>query len=367
MLMRNLNLLLCAVLLVACGRTDAQEYRIETIATGLEHPWSIAFLPDGRMLVTERAGRLRIIADGQLLEEPVRGVPEAHVRGQGGLLEVMLDPDYAANGWIYLSLAHGTSRANSTRVVRGRLEGGEFIDVEVLFTAAPPRNTQLHYGGRMAFLADGTLVIGLGDGSDFREHAQRLDSHTGAIVRINRDGSIPDDNPFVGRDDALPEIYSYGHRNVQGLVFDPDTGHLWAHEHGPRGGDEVNLILPGRNYGWPVATFGVDYSGARITPYTTRPGMEDPRVDWTPSIAPSGMTVYRGAQFPDWQGDLLVTALVAREVRRVMLDGERVTGQEALFGEIGERLRDIKTGPDGALYVLTDTRRGHVLRISARQ
>jgi len=367
MLMRNLNLLVCAVLLVACGRTDAQEYRIETVASGLEHPWSIAFLPDGRMLVTERAGRLRIIADGQLLDEPVRGVPEAFVRSQAGLLEVMLDPDYETNGWIYLSLAHGTARANSTRVVRGRLEGGAFRDVEVLFTAAPPRNTVLHYGGRMAFLADGTLAVGLGDGSNFREDAQRLDSHTGAIVRINRDGSIPADNPFVGRDDALPEIYSYGHRNVQGLVFDPDTGRLWAHEHGPRGGDEVNLILPGRNYGWPVATFGIDYSGARITPYTSRPGMEDPRVDWTPSIAPSGMTLYRGAQFPAWQGDLLVTALVAREVRRVMLDGERVTGQASLFGEIGERLRDIKTGPDGALYVLTDMRQGRVLRISAGQ
>jgi aldose sugar dehydrogenase len=217
----------------------------------------------------------------------------------------------------------------------------------------------------MAFLADGTLAVGLGDGFDFREHAQRLDSHTGTIMRINRDGSVPADNPFVGRVECLPEIYSYGHRNVQGLVFDGQTGRLWAHEHGPRGGDELNLVLPGRNYGWPLATFGVDYSGARISPYTSRPGMEDPRVDWTPSIAPSGMTHYTGAQFPDWQGDLLVTALVAREVRRVTLDGERVTGQESLFSEIGQRLRDIKTGPEGALYVLTDSPRGQVLKISA--
>jgi aldose sugar dehydrogenase len=363
--MRHILILLAAFATVACGRADAVEYRIETVAEGLEHPWSIAFLPDGRMLVTERAGRLRIIEAGRLKQAPVRGVPEAHVRSQAGLLEVMLDPDYEDNGWIYLSLAHGTSRANSTRVVRARLEGDALRDVEVLFTASPQRNTSVHYGGRMAFLADGTLAIGLGDGFNFREDAQRLDSHTGAIVRINRDGSVPADNPFVGRAGALPEIYSYGHRNVQGLVFDGATGLLWAHEHGPRGGDEVNLIRPGRNYGWPAATFGVDYSGARITPYTSRPGMEDPVVDWTPSIAPSGMTVYRGAQFPEWQGDLLVTALVAREVRRVSLDGEQVTGQARILTEIGERLRDIKTGPDGALYVLTDSPRGRVLRISA--
>lgn len=363
--MRILPLLFSGILVSACGSAAAVDYRIETVADGLEHPWSIAFLPDGRMLVTERAGRLRIIAHGRLLDEPVRGVPEAHVRSQAGLFEVALDPDYADNGWLYLSLAHGTAASNSTRVVRGRLEDGELQDVQVLFTARPRRNTSVHYGGRMAFLGDGTLVIGLGDGFDFREDAQRLDSHTGTIVRINRDGSVPADNPFVGRDDALPEIYTYGHRNVQGLVFDAQNGNLWAHEHGPRGGDEVNLILPGRNYGWPVATFGVDYSGARITPYTSRPGMEDPRVNWTPSIAPSGMALYRGEQFPDWQGDLLVTALVAREVRRVALDGDRVTGEQALFGDIGQRLRDIKTGPDGALYILTDLPRGRVLRISA--
>jgi aldose sugar dehydrogenase len=344
----------------------AQEYRIETVAEGLQHPWSIAFLPDGRMLVTERAGRLRVIEDGRLLEEPVGGVPSAYVRSQAGLFEVLIDPDYAENGWIYLSFAHGTAQANSTRVVRGRLDGMTLRDLEVLFTASPTRNTPVHYGGRMVFLDDGSLVVGLGDGFNFREDAQKLDSHTGTIVRLGRDGSVPPDNPFTGRSGARPEIYSYGHRNVQGLVFDSASGRLWSHEHGPRGGDELNLIQRGRNYGWPVATFGVDYSGAKITPYTSRPGMEDPRVDWTPSIAPSGMTQYRGEHFPQWQGDLLVTALVAREVRRIRLDGDRVVGQERLFREIGERLRDIKTAPDGTLYILTDTRRGRVLRISAR-
>jgi aldose sugar dehydrogenase len=365
MAMRIFILLFCSGFAAACGPAAAHQYRVETLAEGLNHPWSIAFLPDGRQLVTERAGRLRIIEDGRLLEEPVAGVPEVYVRSQAGLFEVMLDPAYADNGWIYLSLAHGTAHQSSTRVVRGRLEGGNFTDLEVLFTAAPLRNTPVHYGGRMAFLADHTLVIGLGDGFNFREDAQRLDSHTGTIVRIHRDGSVPADNPFVGRDDAQPEIYSYGHRNVQGIVFDAATSLLWAHEHGPRGGDELNLVFPGRNYGWPVATFGVDYTGARITPYTSRPGMEDPLVDWTPSIAPSGMTLYRGEQFPDWEGSLFVTALVARDVRRIMLDGEQVTGEEKLFGEIGERLRDIKTGPDGALYVLTDQPNGRVLRITS--
>jgi glucose/arabinose dehydrogenase len=358
-------LTLCC-LLVACGRPAAAvEYRIEPLAEGLEHPWSIAVLPDGRMLVTERAGRLRIIRDGRLLDEPVRGVPEAFVRSQAGLFEVLLDPDYATNGWIYLSLAHGDAQASGTRVVRGRLDGNEFTDQQVIFDIQPPRDTPVHYGGRMAFLGDGTLAIGLGDGFDYREAAQRLDSHTGTIVRIRSDGSVPDDNPFVGEEGAQPEIYSYGHRNVQGLVFDPAAGRLWAHEHGPRGGDEVNIVVAGRNYGWPVATFGVDYSGARISPYTSRPGMEDPVLHWTPSIAPSGMALYRGAQFPEWDGDLLVTALVAREVRRLELEGDRVVAQEPLFAEVGERLRDVKVAPDGALLLLTDSPRGRVLRISA--
>jgi aldose sugar dehydrogenase len=364
---RILLMLVSAALAAGCGPAAAEDgYRIETVAAGLEHPWSIAFLPDGRMLVTERAGRLRIIADGKLLAAPVGGVPEAYVHSQAGLFEVMLDPDYETTGWIYLSMAHGTAAANTTKVVRGRLQGNDFQDLEVLFSAHPRRNTPVHYGGRMAFLADGTLVVGLGDGFNFREDAQRLDSHTGTIVRIHRDGSVPDDNPFLGRDGALPEIYSYGHRNVQGIAFDAANGVLWAHEHGPRGGDELNLILPGGNYGWPIATFGVDYTGARITPYTSWPGMEDPLVDWTPAVAPSGMTLYRGEQFPQWQGDLLVTTLVARDVRRVSLDGARVTGQERLFREIGERLRDIKTGPGGALYLLTDRPDGRVLRISRR-
>ena len=361
---RLLPCLALASLAAMPAAAPAADYQVETVATGLEHPWSIAFLPDGRRLVTERAGRLRVIADGELLPEPVRGVPEAFVRSQGGLFEVLLDPDYAENGWIYLSLAHGDAAASGTRVVRGRLRGHELVDVEVIFDIRPPRDRPVHYGGRMDFLGDGTLVIGLGDAFDYREQAQRLGNHTGTIVRIRPDGSVPPDNPFVGREGAQPEIYSYGHRNVQGLVFDPVGDRLWAHEHGPRGGDELNLIEPGENYGWPVATFGVDYSGAQISPYTSRPGMADPVLHWTPSIAPAGMTLYRGSEFPAWDGDLLVSALVAREVRRIDLEDGRVLGQEALFSELGERLRDVATGPDGAVYLLTDSRDGRVLRVT---
>ena len=363
---RSLRCLVLCLLLAACGLPAAAvEYRIETVAAGLEHPWSIAFLPDGRMLVTERAGRLRLIEDGRLLDDPVSGVPEAFVRSQAGLFEVLRDPRYEENGWIYLSLAHGDARASGTRVVRGRLQDRELVDVEVIFDTHPPRDRPVHYGGRMAFLGDGTLAIGLGDAFDYREEAQRLDNHTGTIVRIRPDGSVPEDNPFVGQAGARAEIYSYGHRNVQGLVFDHEAGKLWAHEHGPRGGDELNLVQAGRNYGWPVATFGVDYSGARISPWTSRPGMEDPVLHWTPSIAPAGMTLYRGAQFPQWDGSLLVSALVAQEVRRLVVEGDRVVSQEALFAEIGARLRDVKVAPDGALFLLTDSPRGQVLRVSA--
>ncbi|WP_237251619.1 PQQ-dependent sugar dehydrogenase [Thioalkalivibrio nitratireducens] len=352
------------MLFVVSGGVQAVEYRIETVASGLEHPWAIAFLPDDRMLVTERAGRLRIIDEGRLLDAPVAGVPESFVRSQGGLLEVLPDPGFDDNGLIYLTQAHGTGAANTTRLLRARLDGERLADVEVLFEARPMRATPVHFGGRLALLPDGTLVLGLGDAFDDREDAQRLDSHTGSIVRVHRDGRVPADNPFVGRANALPEIYSYGHRNVQGIVFDAENGVLWAHEHGPRGGDELNLIEPGVNYGWPVASHGIDYSGARITPYTSLPGMRDPVRHWTPAIAPSGMTLYRGDQFPEWRGSLLISSLVQRQVRRLSLDGTRVIGEEVLFVEVGERLRDVREGPDGALYLLTDKPDGRVLRVT---
>ncbi|ANB03005.1 PQQ-dependent sugar dehydrogenase [Ectothiorhodospira sp. BSL-9] len=352
------------VLMLLATPLKAADYRLDTIASGLEHPWSLAFLPDGRMLVTERAGRLRVIENGELQEAPVEGVPSSFVRSQGGLLEVLPHPDFERHPYLFLTQAVGEPRANTTRLIRGRLEGNTLTEVEVLFEATPRRTRPVHYGGRMTFLDDGTLLLGLGDGFDHREDAQRLDSHTGTIVRLNpEDGRAPDDNPFVGRDDALPEIYSYGHRNVQGLVWDAQTGILWSHEHGPRGGDELNIIQPGANYGWPVATHGVDYSGAIITPHTSLPGTEDPIHHWTPAIAPAGMTLYRGDLFPEWQGSLFITSLVQRHVRRLTLDGTRVVDEEILFDEVDERIRDVRTGPDGALYLLTDKADGRVLRV----
>lgn len=355
------TLLIC---LLAGHTALAQTWRAETVAEGLDHPWSIAFLADGRMLVTERAGRLRVIEDGALRAEPVSGVPQAFVASQAGLFEVLPAPDFAQTSMLYLSMAYGDRRANATRVVRGRLVGNALVDVEEIFMARPRQSTPVHYGGRMLFLPDGTLMITLGDGFNYRERAQALDSHFGTIVRIHADGTVPQDNPFIDDPQALPEIFSYGHRNVQGIVQDSASGRIYAHEHGPRGGDELNLLHAGRNYGWPVITYGVDYSGAMITPYTEMPGMEQPLVDWTPSIAPSGMTLYVGDAFPKWQGSLFVSALAARHVRRIELDeaGQPVA-EEVLFDELGERIRDVRGAPDGSLYLLTDSRNGRVLRL----
>jgi len=339
-------------------------YQLETIAEGLEHPWSLAFLPGGGILLTERAGRLRLIEDGELDPEPIADVPAAFVRSQGGLFDVRLHPDYEDNGWVYLTLAHGDARANTTRVVRGRIQDHRFVDQEVLFDAQPNRDTPVHFGGRMHFLPDNRFLLGLGDGFDYREAAQDRSNHLGTLIRLNDDGSVPDDNPFVGEEQVRDEIFSYGHRNIQGIVHDPDSGRIWSHEHGPRGGDELNIIRPGANYGWPVATHGVDYSGARITPHKTLPGMEAPVLVWTPAIAPAGLTQYRGEAFPDWQGDLFVAGLVSRSVIRVRLDGESAEEQERLFGELDARIRDIRTGPDGYLYLLTDEADGRLIRVT---
>lgn len=358
--------LLTVLLLAACtGANAGPKVAVQTVAEGLDHPWSIAFLPDGRMLVTERAGRLRVIdADGHLQAEPVAGVPPVFVASQAGLFDVLPAPDFADSGVLYLAFAHGTAKANNTRVVRARLDGNQLQDVTAIFTAQPLKNTPVHYGGRMAWLADGTLVVALGDGYNFREAAQQLDSHLGTLVRLKADGTVPADNPFVSEADARPEIFSYGHRNVQGLFFDASDGSLYAHEHGARGGDEVNRIQPGRNYGWPAITHGVDYSGAQISPYTALPGMEQPLLHWTPSIAPSGLTRYQGEAIPEWRGSFFVGALADRSVHRLVFDAEgRLQDREVLFEELGLRVRDVRSGPDGALYLLTDEDAGKVLRV----
>ncbi|MFW6027293.1 MAG: PQQ-dependent sugar dehydrogenase [bacterium] len=351
-------------------------YEIETVAEGLHFPWSLAFLPGGGMLVTERDGRLRLIRDGELLEEPVKGVPEVYVKSQAGLFDVTLHPQFALNGMVFLAYAHGDGGANNTRVARARYDGEalELKNLEVIFEAEPLKDTPVHYGGRMTFLPDGTLMVTLGDGFEYREQAQMLSNHLGTIVRINPDGSVPGDNPFTDREDARPEIWTYGHRNVQGIFYDTATGRIYAHEHGPKGGDELNIIEKGKNYGWPLASYGIDYSGAKITPYTEFEDTEQPLVYWTPSIAPSGMTLYRGRAFPEWDGDILVSALVMRKVQRVDMENGEVTGPEVLFEELGERIRDIRTGPDGFLYLLTDAEPteenpegGRVLRVRPRE
>jgi aldose sugar dehydrogenase len=344
----------------------AAGYRVETVATGLVHPWSLAFLPGGRLLVTERPGRLRLIEPGpdgrpQLRAEPVAGVPPVLARGQAGLFDVVADPDFSSNGRLFLSYAHGTTEANHLRVASARFDGRALQAVQPIFTSRPAKAETQHFGGRMAWLPDGTLLFGMGDGNLERTDAQRLHTHLGKLLRIHKDGSVPADNPFTQRTGALPEIYSLGHRNPQGVVV--VNGVPYSHEHGARGGDELNRMAPGANYGWPVTTGGIDYTYARITPYRTLPGIESPLVEWTPSIAPAGLAWYDGALFPAWRGSLLVAALVERSVRRIPLTNGVPGPQERLFQELGERIRDVRAGPDGAIYLLTDNPNGRVLRV----
>jgi len=362
--MRRLLPVLIAIVFPLWASAETAGYRLEVLAEPLEHPWSIAFLPDGGILVTERPGRLRIVAPDGLLADPVEGLPEVFASGQGGLFDVLLADDFAESGVLFLSYAHGNADANHTRVSRAQFDGRKLLDVTPIFTTQPPKSGDVHYGGRMAWLPDGTLLLGTGDGFFFREESQNLNSHLGKILRIRDDGTVPKDNPFVGTANAKPEIYSYGHRHVQAIVIDRDERVTYAHEHGPRGGDELNVILQGRNYGWPVISYGKDYSRALITPFTSREGMEQPLLQWTPSIAPAGMTLYDGQLFPQWRRSFFVAALAEESVRRVPLLAGGVLGeQDTLFKELGQRIRDIRTGPDGALYLITDEPDGQLIRV----
>ncbi|HEY7690166.1 MAG TPA: PQQ-dependent sugar dehydrogenase [Dongiaceae bacterium] len=344
-------------------KSEKAGFQVETFAKGLENPWGLAFLPDGRMLVTERPGRLRIVAADGSLSEPVAGVPKVFARGQGGLLDVALDPGYADNGIIYLSYAEPGPSGGGTAVARARLAGDRLEDLKVIFQQMPKRNAGQHFGSRLVFARDGTLFVTTGDRGS-RNQAQNLGVHLGKLIRINSDGSVPADNPFVGTDDARREIYSYGHRNMQGAALDPATGELWTIEHGARGGDELNAPQPGKNYGWPVITYGKDYSGAKIGEGTEKPGMEQPLYYWDPSIAPSGMAFYTGDAFPAWRGNLFVGALGFELLVRLELDGKKVVHEERLLEALGERIRDVRQGPDGLLYLLTDESDGRILRIS---
>lgn len=342
-------------------RATSGVIRSETVAQGLVHPWGLAFMPDGRMLVTERPGRLRIVQMNGSISAPVRGVPPVFAQGQGGLLDVALDPGFPSNRLVYLSYAEPGTGGASTAVARGRLVGGALQDVRVIYRQRPKKRGGGHYGSRLVFARDGTLFVTQGDRQVGRGEVQDLRSGIGKIVRINTDGTIPSDNPFVRRSGTRPEIWSYGHRNVQAATLHPETGALWTAEHGARGGDELNQPRSGRNYGWPVITYGIDYSGARIGEGTAKEGMEQPVYYWDPVIAPSGMTVYTGDAFPDWKGDILVGSMGIGGLVRLELTNGRVTNEERYV--VGGRVRDVQQGRDGFLYVLTDARNGKLLRI----
>lgn len=361
----------CAAPTLASGQlieTEQATIQVDTVASGLNTPWGLAFLPDGSMLVTERSGSLRHVTASGAVSAPISGVPTVDARGQGGLLDVALDPDFAANRLVYLSFSEpGPDGTNSTAVYRAALsadntalEGGS-----VIFSQLPKVASTKHYGSRLVF-DGGYLFVTLGERSDsaFREQAQDLDSHLGKIVRIFPDGSVPDDNPYVGEPMALPEIWSFGHRNIQAAAINPYTGQLWEIEHGPRGGDELNIVTRAANYGWPLVSYGVNYSGTPVgTGEAALPGIVDPIYQWTPVIAPSGMTIYTGDAFPQWQGDLFVGGLRSSALVRLELDGETVVAEERIIDDFNRRIRDVVQGPDGALYLLTDEGNGAILRV----
>jgi aldose sugar dehydrogenase len=333
-------------------QSEKHAFKVEPVVEGLDHPWSIAFLPDGRMLVTEKAGRLRIVEGGKLLPEAISGTPPVWSKGQGGLLDVAVHPAYKENGWIYLSYSDpGANDSAMTVVVRGKLRDRQFVDQETLFRAPPElyRVGDVHFGSRFVFDGKGHLFFSIGERGQPKD-AQDLSRPNGKVHRIHEDGRVPDDNPFVKRPGAFPTIWSYGNRNPQGLAQHPVTGDLWEVEHGPRGGDELNRIEPGRNYGWPVITYGMNYNGTPMTDKTAEEGMEQPVLHWTPSIAICAMDFYTGDRFPNWKNDLFVTALAFQEVRRLVLENGKVTHQEVLFKDVG-RLRDMIVGPDGYVYI----------------
>lgn len=372
-------LTLAAMFAVACSRQDAPapdangvaqepaaEVKIETLATGLKFPWSMAFAPGGEILIVEKTGGLRIFRNGALLSDAVGGLPvDVMINADSGYHDIVLDPDFETTRRVFIAYAQGDDDANRLAVWRARLENDRLIGGEVIFRATPDKKGPSHPGGRIAFLADKTFLISAGDGYDYRNEAQNLSSDLGKILRLDRDGRPPADNPFAGRADARPEIWSYGHRNSQGLTVDPETGIIWEHEHGPRGGDEINRLTPGANYGWPLTTNGIDYDGTLVSERAHMEGVASPLLIWAPSIAPSGLTVYRGAEFPDWSGHFLAGGLVSKSLVRSQLDndGRSIKEVERLLEDIGARIRDVRTGPDGFIYILTDEPEGRLLRL----
>ncbi|HZP09259.1 MAG TPA: PQQ-dependent sugar dehydrogenase [Methyloceanibacter sp.] len=335
---------------------------VSTVARGLEHPWGLAFLPDGRMLVTERPGRLRIVTNDGAVSAPLKGVPEVFAQGQGGLLDVALDPDFATNRLVYLSYSEPGEGGAGTAVARGKLSDDGLEGVEVIFRQEPKVDGGNHFGGRLAFAPDGKLFVTLGERFKFTP-AQDLSTDLGKIVRINPDGSVPQDNPFAGKEGVRAEIWSYGHRNPQGAAINPKTGELWESEFGPKGGDEVNIPEAGKNYGWPVVSWGDNYDGTPIARPPTHPEFADAIAHWNPVISPSGIMFYTGDAIPAWKDDLLLAGLSSQSIVRLTIDGETVTGEERI--PMGERVRDVVQGPDGAVYALTDDSDGAILKLTA--
>lgn len=366
-------------ILSACAEADDapapsnKELSIEitTVADNLRHPWGMVFLPNGDYLVSERRGKLwHISKDGQQRFE-VTGVPKVYHEGQGGLLGLALEPDFKDGGWLYMSYAGSAANdydTANTEVARAKFyySQNRLSDLDVIFKATPKVEGGNHWGSRLVFANDGTLYITLGDRYSYRDEAQNPQNNLGTVARIHADGSIPADNPFADGQNGHPTVFSYGHRNGQGMALHPETGAIWMHEHGPKGGDEINILKKGANYGWPKATFGINYIGTTISDKTSIEGMEDSILHWTPSIAPSGMIIYSGDKFPDWQGDVFVGALAGKHLRHVEMDGDTPRGQQALLSNFDKRIRDVAQGPDGYIYILTDEYNGGIYRISPR-
>lgn len=348
--------------------TQAQQpkvpFTIEVLTSGLDHPWSMAFLPDGRIMIAERAGRLRIVmADGSPSEPTISGLPNLLARDQGGLLGIALDPDFARNQQLYFSYTEQQGNVAGTAVARAKLVGNQLKDVQIIFRQLPKTEGTKHFGSRLVVAPNGNLFVTLGDRFTHMDQAQHLDNHIGKLIRIRKDGSVPADNPFTKHSVAKPEIWSYGHRHIQGAAIHPGTGVLWIHEHGPRGGDEINIPLPGKNYGWPLASYGMHYSMEPIKDEHAEQGFEEPVYYWNPAIAPSGMMFYRGNLFPEWKGNLFIGSLVGRHLVRLVVDSNRVISEEKLLMNQA-RIRDVAEGPDGAIYLLTDDTNGLLLKLS---
>lgn len=357
---------------VASASGSTQKFRQVTIVEGLVRPWSLAWLPDGTLLITEKAGQLRRVRNGKLEPTPIAGVPEVFSEHQGGLMEVSLHPQFAKNRFVYLTYSYGTADANRTRLARATFDGQAIRDLRVIFEVSQAKSGGQHFGSRIVWLPDGTMLVAIGDGGNppvqfagdlIRKQAQNLRSHLGKIVRLKEDGAVPSDNPLATNTQADPAIWSYGHRNIQGLAVDPATRRVWATEHGARGGDELNLAEAGKNYGWPVVTHSKEYGGGEISQERSRPGMVDPKLVWVTTTAPSGLAFYSGDRFPAWKGDLFAGGLISQDVRRIDLDeAGNVRGEQEI--RIGQRVRDVRQGPDGLLYILTDeTENGRLIRL----